>query len=155
MTDLARSETRSSRREIRLGLDTGGTFTDAVALDDERCVLASAKALTTHWDLSVGLGEALRAVLAQLPQGARREDVSLVSVSTTLATNAVVEHRFSPVCIVLIGFDDPMVERSGLKREGSGMIVRVRGGHEATGEEAQPLDEAAIVGAVGRFGSEV
>jgi N-methylhydantoinase A/oxoprolinase/acetone carboxylase beta subunit len=155
MTDPARSETRSSIGEIRVGLDTGGTFTDAVALDGERRVLASAKALTTHWDLSVGLGEALRAVLSALPQAARRQDVALVSVSTTLATNAVVEHRFSPVCIVLIGFDDPMVERSGLKREGSGVIVRVRGGHEATGEEAQALDEASVVAAVERFGSEV
>ena len=137
MTDLARSETRSSRREIRIGLDTGGTYTDAVALDGERHVVASAKALTTHWDLSIGLGEAMRAVLAQLPQGARREHISLVSVSTTLATNAVVENRFSPVCTILIGFDDPMVERSGLKRGGSGVIVRVRGGHDATGEEAR------------------
>jgi N-methylhydantoinase A/oxoprolinase/acetone carboxylase beta subunit len=48
-----------------------------------------------------------------------------------------------------------MVERSGLKREGSGVIVRVRGGHEATGEEAQPLDEASVMAAVERFGSEV
>jgi hypothetical protein len=64
MTDPARSETRSSDPDMRVGLDTGGTFTDAVALDGERRVLASAKALTTHWDLSVGLGEALRAVLS-------------------------------------------------------------------------------------------
>ena len=45
----------------------------------------------------------------------RREHISLVSVSTTLATNAVVENRFSPICTILIGFDDRMVERSGLK----------------------------------------
>jgi len=133
-------------QEIWIGLDTGGTYTDAVALDGQRRVIATAKALTTHWDLSLGLGEALRAVLARL--GARRDRVTLVSVSTTLATNAVVEGRFSPICTVLLGFDERMVERSGLKRAGGGAIVRVRGGHEATGEEAEPLDEAAIDAAV-------
>src|SRR5262249_13713554 len=90
--------TSSEQDEIWIGLDTGGTFTDAVALNAARRVIASAKALTTHWDLSVGLGEAIRAVLAKLPGGVRREHISLVSVSTTLATNAVVESRFSPIC---------------------------------------------------------
>jgi N-methylhydantoinase A/oxoprolinase/acetone carboxylase beta subunit len=71
-----------------------------------------------------------------------------VSVSTTLATNAVVEGRFSPICTILIGFSEQMVERSGLKRDGSGVIVSVQGGHEATGEEAGPLDVAAIEAAV-------
>jgi len=132
--------------EIWIGLDTGGTYTDAVALDGERRVIATAKALTTHWDLSLGLGDALRAVLGRLEAG--REHVTLVSVSTTLATNAVVEGRFSPICTILIGFNEQMVERSGLKRDGSGAIVRVQGGHEATGEEAEPLDVAAIEAAV-------
>src|ERR1700760_3792338 len=143
-------------RDIWLGLDTGGTFTDAVALDGaRRTVLASAKSLTTHWDLSIGLGGALRAVLDALPEGLKRENVTLVSVSTTLATNAVVENRFSPICAILVGFDDGMVERSGLKAEGGGAIVRVRGGHDPTGVEAEPLDEAAIDAAVSEFGSKV
>lgn len=139
--------------EIWIGLDTGGTYTDAVALDGDRRVIASAKSLTTHWDLSLGLAAALRAVLGQL--GARRAQISLVSVSTTLATNAVVEGRFSPVCTVVIGFNEQMVERSGLRRAGDGVVVRVRGGHEATGEEVEPLDEAAIDAAVREFGSRV
>lgn len=138
--------------EIWLGLDTGGTFTDAVALRERR-VIASAKALTTHWDLSVGLAEAIRAVLGKL-QPADREHVALVSVSTTLATNAVVESRFSPICTLLIGFDEPMLERSGLKRAG-GIVVRVRGGHEATGDESEPLEEAAIDAAVRAFAPQV
>ncbi|MGH8327774.1 MAG: hydantoinase/oxoprolinase N-terminal domain-containing protein, partial [Steroidobacteraceae bacterium] len=54
--------------ELWIGLDTGGTYTDAVALEGGRRVIASAKALTTHWDLSVGLGEALRTVLDALPE---------------------------------------------------------------------------------------
>ena len=72
-------ETSMSCPELRIGFDTGGTYTDAVVLDGERRVIASAKALTTHWDLSVGLQAALRSVLDSLPDGARRH-VSLVSV---------------------------------------------------------------------------
>ncbi|HEV7612979.1 MAG TPA: hydantoinase/oxoprolinase family protein [Steroidobacteraceae bacterium] len=137
-----------SAEGLWLGLDTGGTFTDAVLLADGRRVIASAKALTTPWNLALGIGKAIRAVLDSAA-GASRADVGLVSVSTTLATNAVVENRFSPVCTLLIGFDDPMVERSGLQRPGTGgVVVRVPGGHTATGEEASELDEAAVSKAV-------
>jgi N-methylhydantoinase A/oxoprolinase/acetone carboxylase beta subunit len=153
--DGASTQGPNTSSEIWIGLDTGGTYTDAVALDGARHVIATAKALTTHWDLSIGLGGAMRAVLEALPQGTRREHISLVSVSTTLATNAVVENRFSPICTLLIGFDEQMVERSGLKREGGGVLVRVRGGHDPTGQEAEPLDEAAIAAAVRDFGVKV
>src|ERR1700722_15183691 len=132
-----------------LGLDTGGTYTDAVLLADGRRVVASAKSLTTHWDLAIGIGHAIRAVLHEAPSAVGRGDIDLVSVSTTLATNAVVEGRFSPVCTLLIGFDDAMAERSGLQRPGSGgLVVRIRGGHSATGEESSGLDEAAATQAV-------
>jgi len=143
-----------SAPEVWIGIDTGGTYTDAVALDDGRHVIASAKAPTTHWDLSVGLGDAIRAVLGKLPPPLRREHVALVSVSTTLATNAVVENRFSPICTILIGFDERMVERSGLRRVG-GIIVQVQGGHDPTGEESAPLDEAAIDAVVREHGGGV
>jgi N-methylhydantoinase A/oxoprolinase/acetone carboxylase beta subunit len=139
----------NNEQGLWLGLDTGGTFTDAVLLADGSRVIASAKALTTPWNLAVGIGNALRAVLELLPPGAGRGDVSLVSVSTTLATNAVVENRFSPVCSLLIGFDDAMVERSGLALPGGGgLVVRVQGGHSATGEESAALDERAVTRAV-------
>jgi activator of 2-hydroxyglutaryl-CoA dehydratase len=52
-------------RELALGIDTGGTFTDAVLLADGRRVVATAKALTTHWNLAIGIGNAIRAVLAE------------------------------------------------------------------------------------------
>jgi N-methylhydantoinase A/oxoprolinase/acetone carboxylase beta subunit len=141
--------------DIRIGLDTGGTYTDAVVLDSQGHVTATAKALTTHWDLSIGLGNAIRAVLSGLPEGTGRDDVSLVSVSTTLATNAVVENRFSPICTLLLGFDDNMVERSGLKSMEGCAVVRLQGGHDATGEELEPLDELAVDAAVAEFGCAV
>ncbi len=131
-----------------LGLDTGGTYTDAVLLAGGRRVIASAKSLTTHWDLTVGIREAIRAVLGSLPALSIPGQVQLVSVSTTLATNAVVENRFSPVATLLIGFDAGMLARSGLQRDGAGPITLVRGGHDATGEELEPLDEAQLAAAV-------
>jgi N-methylhydantoinase A/oxoprolinase/acetone carboxylase beta subunit len=140
--------TTNPEEGLWLGLDTGGTFTDAVLLAGGRRVIASAKALTTPWNLAIGIGKAIRAVL-DLGPGASRQEVALVSVSTTLATNAVVENRFSPVCTLLIGFDDAMVERAGLQRPGTGgAVVRVAGGHTATGEESSQLDEAAVRSAV-------
>ena len=140
--------------DLWIGLDTGGTYTDAVALDSARRVIACAKALTTHWDLSVGLGAALRSVLDTLPEGARQR-ISLVSVSTTLATNAVVENRFSPICAVLAGFNDRMVEKAGLRGQTGVSVVQVSGGHDPTGCEEEPLDEAAVEAAVREFAPRV
>src|SRR3979409_465695 len=155
MNNNARVENGTgSSAEIRIGLDTGGTYTDAVALDGRRAV-DTPTTLTTHWDLSIGLGNAIRAVLAGLPAGVGCEHISLVSVSTTLATNAVVENRFSPTCAILVGFDEKMVERSGVERMEGCVVVCVRGGHDATGEELEPLDESAVDAAVSEFGSRV
>ena len=148
--------TASSRQESELwiGLDTGGTYTDAVIMDGSGRVIASAKALTTHWNLSVGLGNALRSVLGELPEGARG-DITLVSVSTTLATNSVVENRFSPICAILIGFNDRMVQMAGFTGQRGDLIVRVSGGHDPTGQEEATLDEAAIEAAVRQYADQV
>jgi N-methylhydantoinase A/oxoprolinase/acetone carboxylase beta subunit len=73
-----------------LGVDTGGTYTDAVILQDEEKVIASAKALTSRQDLAIGISEAVRNVLNK--SSIKPKDISLVSLSTTLATNALVEY---------------------------------------------------------------
>jgi N-methylhydantoinase A/oxoprolinase/acetone carboxylase beta subunit len=139
----------ATSQDLWLGFDTGGTFTDAVLLADGKSIIASAKSLTTPWNLALGIGNALRVLLDALPTDTRREHISLVSMSTTLATNAVVENRFSPVCTMLIGFDDAMVERSGLQDHAAGSwVIRIAGGHTATGDEAVPLDEDAVRRAV-------
>ena len=52
---------------LSLGIDTGGTYTDAVLYDPARGVLAAAKALTTRHDLAEGVGAAIAGVL---PDGA-------------------------------------------------------------------------------------
>jgi N-methylhydantoinase A/oxoprolinase/acetone carboxylase beta subunit len=131
-------------RALTIGFDTGGTFTDAVVMTADAKIIATAKALTTHWDLSLGIGEAMAAVLAQCPAGIVGKDIQLVSVSTTLATNAVVENRFSPIATVLIGFDDAMVERARLDGGRGGHLIRLSGGHDATGVALAPLDLATL-----------
>ena len=68
---------------ILLGVDTGGTYTDAVLMRDEDAVIASAKALTTRQDLAIGVSEAVKAVLAA--SFVSPQDIALASLSTTLA----------------------------------------------------------------------
>lgn len=129
---------------VALGIDTGGTYTDAVLVrEDTGEVLHSAKALTTRWDLSIGIGEAVSAALAA--GAASPSDVSLVALSTTLATNAIVEGQGSPACLILIGYDRDLMREFGF--EGALVtpdVVYVRGGHDAVGNEVEPLDEEAV-----------
>ena len=62
-----------------LGVDTGGTYTDAVILEDEERVIAFSKALTTHSDLSLGIGSAIQKAVKQ--RNTAPEKISLVSLS--------------------------------------------------------------------------
>lgn len=127
-----------------LGIDTGGTFTDAVLLDPQRRVVASAKNLTTRFDLSIGIGGALDKLPAAL-----LERVELVSLSTTLTTNSVVEGRGSPVCVLLAGYDAAQIKASGLTELlGAEAIVSLRGGHDAGGAALAPIDADAARAAI-------
>jgi N-methylhydantoinase A/oxoprolinase/acetone carboxylase beta subunit len=128
---------------IALGIDTGGTYTDAVLVDQASGrVMAGAKALTTYHDLSVGIGEAVAAVFDG--QAVSPADVSLVGLSTTLATNAIVEERGAPVCLMLIGYDPDLIRQYGFERElVTQDVIYLRGGHDVEGNEVEPLDELA------------
>ncbi len=137
-----------------LGIDTGGTYTDAVLLDTNRGPLDTAKALTTRHDLTIGIAAAVDAVL-----GEHADTIALVSVSTTLATNAIVEGRGSPSALILIGHaHDDGNRRDVVSALAGGPLIRARGGHDALGEETSPLDldgvEASalkVAGAVSAF----
>ncbi len=131
---------------LRLGIDTGGTFTDAVLLNDAGDVIASAKALTTKWDLTVGIGQAIEAILDAGDSGPiAAERLSLVSISTTLATNAVVEAHSQPICLIMIGEKETVLDRAGLRDVlGGDPAVFIAGGHDSLGEETAPLDLAAV-----------
>lgn len=129
---------------LTLGIDTGGTYTDAVLVDSaDGDVIAAAKALTTYHDLTIGIGGAVDAAFAG--GSASREDVTLVALSTTLATNAIVEGRGLPVCLLLVGYDRKLMASFDLERElVAEHVVYLDGGHDGEGCEVAPLDEAAV-----------
>lgn len=93
---------------VGIGIDTGGTYTDAVVYNLEtNQILASAKSLTTKEDLKVGI----RNVLEKLP-GDALSSCGALSLSTTLATNACVENRGGKGKLVLIGLSRQTLESS-------------------------------------------
>ncbi len=142
-------QTEQADAGVQIGIDTGGTFTDAAAVTRDANgamhVVATAKALTTKGDLAIGVGDALGAVMQQLRSKDPRIQVDLISVSTTLATNAVVEGHGDRVGAVLVGFDDQMVERIGIAAAfPDSPVIRIAGGHNHAGFEHTPLDLTAL-----------
>jgi N-methylhydantoinase A/oxoprolinase/acetone carboxylase beta subunit len=129
-----------------LGIDTGGTYTDAVLLETTSGrIVAWSKERTTPHDLSIGVG---RALAAMFRQEVKPEAVVRMAVSTTLATNAVVEDRGARVGLFVLGyvrhFKLPVVANIFLK-----------GGHTITGEEDEPLDLEGLVDTLSGLAGEI
>ncbi len=140
-----------------LGIDTGGTYTDAVlwsqATGDRGQVVAKAKSLTTRHDLAVGIAGAADKVIAAA--GVEASAIKLVSMSTTLATNALVEGQGGRVALAMIGFSQADLERDGLREAlGSDPVVFCGGGHDVHGN-ARPLDLSALESALPALGPTV
>jgi len=124
---------------LSLGIDTGGTYTDAVLFEEDAGVVAAAKSLTTRHDFSVGIGQSIDAVLHQ--SKIDPSEISLVSLSSTLATNALVEGQGGRVCLILIGFERSALSRGGLAEAMRGdPVIHLDGGHNANGDEVVALD---------------
>ena len=138
-----------------LGVDTGGTYTDAVILDETAdAVIGKAKSLTTRADLALGIGRAVDAALAGA--GVQPSQIAMVSLSTTLATNALVEGQGGRVALIFIGFDADDLERGGLVEALKGdPVVRLAGGHNHAGGLAAALDMAALEQAVTELSGDV
>ncbi|MFO8125394.1 hydantoinase/oxoprolinase N-terminal domain-containing protein [Yoonia sp.] len=133
---------------IRLGIDVGGTNTDAVILDGSR-VLAGVKRMTTE-DVMTGISEALEAVIAQA--GIPRDAIDVTMIGTTHFTNAVVERRaLDPVAAIRLGLPataclPPMVDwPEDLVAEVGGHRYLLHGGYEFDGREIAPLDEEGLI----------
>lgn len=139
---------------LLLGVDTGGTYTDAVLIRDEKHVVASAKALTTREDLAIGVGAAVSSVLAKA--GVQAGDVSMASLSTTLATNALVENQGGRVGLIFVGFRERDLDAHGVREalRGDPFLI-CSGGHDHAGTEAAPLDRAAVQAFLNEHGQDV
>ncbi|MCC8142221.1 MAG: hydantoinase/oxoprolinase family protein [Lachnospiraceae bacterium] len=94
---------------IGIGIDTGGTCTDAVIYDtDAKEILAGVKSETTHEKLEIGIRESLTKLPKELVSRA-----SYISLSTTLATNACVENKGGRVCLIFIGVPEKTLKENG------------------------------------------
>ena len=131
-----------------LGIDTGGTYTDAVLLDDDtNTIVARAKALTTRPDLSQGIGAAMDEVLRL--STIEPADVAMVSLSTTLATNALIEGQGGRVGLVFIGFEEAELNKADLSEAlGDDPVLFISGGHGHGGQAVQSLDEIALLAGI-------
>lgn len=138
-----------------LGIDTGGTYTDAVVLDEtSQTVVAKAKAPTTHDDLAIGIAQALDSAIAA--GGIDPSEIELVSLSTTLATNALVEGKGRPVALIIVGFEPEVLARAGLAEAmGNDPVVWLTGGHDSHGYELAPLDLSPLAEQLGELARRV
>src|SRR3954447_20895021 len=143
-------------RRIRVGIDTGGTFTDVVALDEDSGELVTTKTPSTPANPADGFLAGIEKVLGVL-EGASGDDVSAVSHGTTVATNQLLEGKVERLGFVTTEGYDAMLEiaRQSVP-DGYGNsyfwvkpprivprdLVRSVGGRlDFTGAEVRPFDE--------------
>lgn len=132
----------------RVGIDVGGTNTDAVILDNDLNLIAKVKTPTTK-DVSEGIYTALHLVLER--SGIKPSDIKYAMLGTTHATNAIVERkRLCRVAVIRIGLPatasiEPMTgwPEDLVKAIGEHYYL-VEGGHEFDGREISPLNEDEI-----------
>ena len=146
--------TNRTRRQIRLGADIGGTFTD-IALE-VKGALYSTKVLTNYAAPEQAILDGMDIVLAQAGLG--YGDLDILIHGTTLATNALIERRGARVAFVTTeGFRDVIEMRTESRFEQYDLNLvlppplvpredrfPIRGRIGARGEELAPLDEAAL-----------
>lgn len=131
----------------RIGIDVGGTNTDAVLLVGER--VAHAVKTPTTADVTSGITRALRRLVAESPESL--DGLDAVMIGTTHFTNAVVQRRdLTPVAAVRIGLPsgaslEPFVDwpedLAGIVR---GRVFMLEGGHEYDGRPIVPFDAAGM-----------
>ena len=134
--------------KYRLGIDVGGTNTDAVILDLSDRPVGKAKTPTTE-DVTGGILKALDIVLDN--SGVKPDDITHAMLGTTHCTNAIVEReRLSEIGIVRLAAPATLAIRpltawpKDLKERLGRFSYVVGGGHEFDGREIAPLDEAAV-----------
>lgn len=139
-------------KSLVLGIDTGGTYTDGVLLEYEsRRVLVSHKSLTTKRDLSIGIEEVITGIRIDDPSAIR-----MVSISTTLATNAIAEGKGKGVALLLIGYDPELIATFKMERQfATPHYYYFAGGHDLYGQEKEPLDLPAILAKVNQIKNQV
>lgn len=120
--------------QYSMGIDAGGTYTDSVIIrDSDGKVMDSSKAPTTYPDLLAGIRNSIDGLDERY-----LKDVKMVSVSTTLATNTILEKNGYPVGLILVG-DYEVPEKMNIE-----FHTIVKGGHDHHGAELTSLDLEAV-----------
>lgn len=116
-----------------LGIDTGGTYTDGVIIDAKtQAIVCKAKALTTRENLTAGIDNCIRALDFE-----RTGEIAHVSLSTTLATNTIVEGRGADTGLIYMGME--------LEDEIPASYIRkVKGKFDISGHETEKPDTDEI-----------
>jgi len=135
-------ENDKSSRKLVLGIDTGGTYTDGVLLEyDSRDVLATHKSMTTRRDFAIGIEKVIEGIAIEDPS-----EIRMVSVSTTLATNAIAEGKGKRVALLLIGYDPELISSFNMSaRFATPNYHYFNGGHDLYGREKEALDLSTIL----------
>ncbi len=134
---------------LGLGIDTGGTFTDAAIVDmDTKKVLGKAKSPTTYEDLGKGVLNAIRAALAS--SGIRADEISMVGISTTLATNSVLQGRGGRVGLIGIGWTPDPEWMLGCQRS-----TFIAGGFDSYGKILHVMEAEEVAVAVRSMANDV
>ncbi len=127
---------------LGLGIDTGGTYTDAAIVNlDSKAVIAKAKSPTTYQDLSIGITGALDGVIAK--GGFAMEDIGMVGLSTTLATNSILQGRGGEVGLIGIGWSPEKDWDLGCRKSRF-----IKGGFDSIGKLNAPLDKEELRDAI-------
>ncbi len=133
---------------LGLGIDTGGTNTQSVILDVETGeIIETGISNTTPYDLSIGIINSINNAFGQ--GRVKGEEIKLVSVSTTLATNSILQNKGWEVGTILIGYQPDAIKELKIEKGFA------NGGHDLSGEELETLDEQAVRTAVESMASKV
>jgi len=134
--------------EYRIGIDVGGTNTDAVLIDSENNILSSVKTPTTE-NVMTGINQAVKEVLE--PVNIDRNSIRYAMLGTTHSTNAIVTRKnLLKTAVFRIGKPatmaiDPMIDwPPELISAASADVFMIGGGHEFDGREIGPLNEEEI-----------
>ncbi len=137
------SAAAGEKRGRGLGIDAGGTCTDTVVYDfGTGAVIDDAKSLTTRWDFTKGISAALDSMA---PDSLR--DIGLIALSTTLATNAIVEGQGQRVGLLLM----PPPGRYEPKEFGHSPAAIIKGRMSIDGREIEPVDRREILSLAGEM----
>src|SRR5438477_4610524 len=98
MSDAPRGASARPRPRFRIGIDTGGTFTDVVALDEETGEDFTTKTPSTPGDPSVGFMNGVRKIVELVGFGV--QEIAALSHGTTVATNALLQEQFPGLALV-------------------------------------------------------